>query len=111
MVPLNDMCPAPNCTVDIPTALEAERLCLKHYVEKAFQKLAAVTLDFQCGREIDDHAMQWLLAQVNFAVETLAQEDCKWDDQERSLLLELVLGVANLNESMRHSRMAVGRLR
>jgi hypothetical protein len=111
MVPLNSMCPAPHCTLEIPIALEAEGVCLKHYVEKASQKLATVTLDFQCGREIDSQAMQWLLAQVNFAVETLAQEDATWDDEERSLLLELVLGVANLNESLRHSKMVVGRFR
>jgi len=47
--------------------------------------------------------MDWLLAQVDFAVQALAEEDVKWDDDQRSKLLELLLGVANLNEYVRHS--------
>jgi hypothetical protein len=46
--------------------------------------------------------MDWLLAQVDFAVQALAQEDANWDDGQRSKLLELLLGVANLNEYVRH---------
>jgi hypothetical protein len=105
------ICPAPRCTVEIPAALEKEGLCLQHYLEKAFHKLATVTLDFQCGREIDDYAMEWLLAQVSFAVESLGEEDAQWDAEQRSMLLELVLGIANLNEFMRHSKLVVERLR
>jgi len=105
------ICPAPRCTVEIPAGLEIEGLCLQHYLEKAFHKLAAATLDFQCGRDIDYHAMEWLLAQVNFAVESLAQEDAPWDAEQRSMLLELILGIANLNEYMRHSKIVEGRLR
>lgn len=107
----NRICPAPRCTVEIPASLEIEGLCLQHYLEKAFHKLAAVTLDFQCERDIDYQAMEWLLAQVSFAVDSLAQEDAQWDAEQRSMLLELILGIANLNEYMRHSKMVVGRLR
>ena len=107
----NRICPAPRCTVEIPAGLEIGGLCLQHYLEKASHKLAAATLDFQCGRDIDYHAMEWLLAQVNFAVESLAQVDASWDAEQRSTLLELILGIANLNESMRHSKFVEGRLR
>ena len=111
MITPNRICPAARCTIEIPAALEAEGLCPQHYLEKAFGKLATATLDFQCGREIDDHAMEWLLEQVSFAVESLAQEDAQWDAEQRSTLLELILGIANLNEFMRHSKMVVERLR
>jgi hypothetical protein len=111
MITHKRICPAPRCTVEIPAALETEGLCLQHYLEKAFHKLATATLDFQCGRDIDDHAMEWLLAQVSFAVESLAEEDAQWDAEQRSMLLELILGIANLNEFMRHSKMVVERLR
>jgi hypothetical protein len=50
--------------------------------------------------------MDWLLAQVDFAVEVLAQEDVNWDADQRSKLLELLLGVANLSEYIRHSTVA-----
>jgi hypothetical protein len=46
--------------------------------------------------------MDWLLAQVDFAVQVLGEEDAKWDDDQRSKLLELLLGVANLNEYVSH---------
>jgi len=105
------ICAEPRCGVEVPAALETEGLCLKHYLEKAFHNLATATLDFQCGRDIDEKAMDWLLAQVNFAVESLGEEDAQWDAEQRSMLLELILGIANLNEYVRHSRMVTGPLR
>jgi hypothetical protein len=107
----NSICPAPGCTIEIPAALEIEGLCRRHYLEKAFHRLATATLDFQSGREIDDHAMEWLLAQVSFAAESLAQEEAQWDSEQRSMLLDLVLGIANLNEFMRHGKFVLERLR
>jgi len=101
-------CATPHCSFEIPVDLETEGLCLQHYLEKAFHNLATATLDFQCGRDIDDRAMEWLLSQVNFAVESLGQEDAPWTAEQRSLLLELILGIANLNEFMRHSKMVTG---
>ena len=105
------LCAATGCSEEIPAALETEGLCLQHYLEKAFHNLAAVTLDFQCGRDIDDRAMEWLLSQVDFAVESLGQENAPWTAEQRSLLLELILGIANLNEFMRHSKMVTGSVR
>ena len=105
------MCASPLCAVEIPAALEIEGLCRQHYLEKAFHQLATATLDFQCGRDIDDHAMEWLLAQVSFAVESLGQEDAEWNAEQRSMLLELILGIANLNEFMCHNKLVVERLR
>jgi hypothetical protein len=75
-------------------------------LEGAFHRLAAATQEFQSGREGGDPTMDWLLAQVDFAVEVLAQEDVNWDADQRSKLLELLLGVANLSEYIRHSTVA-----
>jgi hypothetical protein len=55
--------------------------------------------------------MDWLLNQVDFAVEALGQEDNLWDSDQRSKLLELLLGVANLNEYIRHSLVSVPQYR
>ena len=96
--------------VEIPVVLEIEGLCPKHYLEKAFHKLATATLDVQCGRDLDDDTMEWLLAQVDFVVESLAEEDASWDADQRSKMLELLLGVANLNEYVRHSKTLVKHL-
>jgi len=96
-------CHIEGCTAEIPGVLEKEGLCLRHYLEKAFRELGRATQDFQLGEEVDYHAMDWLLAQVDFVVDWLAEEDTNLDSDQRSQLLELLLGVANLNEYVRHS--------
>ncbi len=99
-------CQAPKCTVEVPFVLKRQGVCLNHYLEGASHRLAAATQEFQSGRDVDDPTMDWLLAQVDFAVEVLAQEDVNWDANQRSKLLELLLGVANLSEYIRHSTVA-----
>ena len=94
-------CQEPNCTAEVPVVLEMHGLCLHHYLEGAFHRLADATQDFQSGRDVERQSMDWLLAQVDFAVQVLGEEDAKWDDDQRSKLLELLLGVANLNECVR----------
>jgi len=78
-----------------PCCPRIEGLCLNHYLQGAFQRLAAATQRLSNGRDLDYYTMDWLLAQVDFAVESLAQEDANWDADQRSKLLELLLGVAN----------------
>jgi hypothetical protein len=97
------MCQEPNCTLEVPAVLELDGVCLNHYLEGAFHRLAGATQDFQIGQDVEHQTMDWLLAQVDFAVQVLAQEDANWDDDQRSKLLELLLGVANLNEYVSHS--------
>ena len=99
-------CQEPNCTLEVPAVLEIDGLCLNHYLEGAFHRLAGATQDFQVGQDVERQTMDWLLAQVDFAVEVLAQEDVNWDANQRSKLLELLLGVANLSEFIRHSTVA-----
>ena len=95
-------CHIEGCTVEVPGVLEKEGLCLSHYLEEAFRKLGTATEDSQRGQDVDYDAMDWLLAQVDFVVEWLAEEDTDLDSDQRSQLLELLLGVANLNEYVRH---------
>jgi hypothetical protein len=96
-------CQEPNCTLEVPAVLEIDGLCLNHYLEGAFDRLRGATEDFQIGQDVERQTMDWLLAQVDIAVRVLAQEDAHWDDDQRSKLVQLLLGVANLNEYVRHS--------
>jgi hypothetical protein len=95
-------CREPNCMLEVPAVLEIEGLCLDHYLKGAFHRLAEATQDFQSGQDVECQTMDWLLAQVDTTVQVLAQEDANWGDDQRSKLLELLLGVANLNEYVRH---------
>jgi hypothetical protein len=100
-------CRIPNCTAEVPEILENESLCVDHHLEESFQKLAAATESFHLEDGVDYETMDWLLGQVDFAVDALAREDNHWDSDQRSKLLELLLGVANLNEYIRHSLVSV----
>lgn len=103
MITATHTCHTANCTTDVPAVLEKEGLCLSHYMEEGFKKLAAAQDAVHGGRKVDRQTTEWLLAQVDFAVELLAQEGAKWDADQRSSLLELLLGVANLHEHARQS--------
>jgi hypothetical protein len=107
MIAPSHTCQAPSCNAELPVVLEKEGLCLKHYLEKAFQRLAAATEEFQSGQDLDYETMDWLLAQVDFVVDSLGQEDLTWDPEQRSELLQLLLSVASLNEVVRHTRVVV----
>src|SRR5260370_42281577 len=94
-------CRAPSCKLEVPVVLKTEELRLNHYLDEAFQKLTDATQDFHAGRDVDYDTMDWLLAQVEFVVEVVAQEEANWDANQRSKLLELLLGVAHLSEYVR----------
>ena len=96
-------CHSESCAVEVPVVLEKEGLCPDHYLEEAFGKLALATEHFHRGQDVDYRTLDWLLAQVDFVVDSLAEEGTTWDPDQRSKLLELLLGIANLNEYIRHS--------
>jgi len=94
-------CQEPNCTAEVPVVLEMHGLCLHHYLEGAFHRLADATQDFQSGRDVERQSMtgcslKWTL-QFKFW-----RRRREVDDDQRSKLLELLLGVANLNEYVSH---------
>jgi hypothetical protein len=107
----NRRCRIANCTAELPEILVNEGLCVDHHLEESFQRLAAATESFHREDGVDHETMDWLLNQVDFAVEALGREDNLWDSDQRSKLLELLLGVANLNEYVRHSVVAVPQYR
>jgi len=107
----SSQCRIPNCTAEVPEILEHEALCIDHHLEDSFQKLAAATEGFHRDDEVDNETMDWLLGQVDFAVDALAREGNHWGSEQRSKLLELLLGVANLNEYIRHSVVSVPQYR
>ena len=95
-------CNAPGCTVQILEDLKNEELCPAHYLEKAFQRLDKTTDNFRRGHGVDYDALDWLVVQVDFIVETISEEGRTLDPDTRSKLLELILGIVNLNEYICH---------
>lgn len=96
-------CGSQGCQVEVPEAFGAAILCPEHYVAEATQRLDAAKDTFLSGRGVDGETLDWLLAQVDCVVETIGDENLTLGEEQRSKLLELLLGIANLNECLHHS--------
>jgi hypothetical protein len=59
------------------------------------------------GHGVDHNTLDWLLVHVDFIVETIGEESATLDADLRPKLLELLLGIANLNEYIRHQTVVV----
>ncbi len=88
-------------------ALAQEALCLDHYIEQAQTRLqAALELCQQCG-PVDLHTLDWLLADADFILQSLAQNGGSYASSQRDKLLELLLRLSNLQEYLRHHSVQV----
>jgi hypothetical protein len=99
-------CSALGCKVEIPDRLQGQGLCLDHYMEAAFQKLDLAADKSRSGEKVDRNTLDWLLVQVDCIVETVCGETPGLDPGKHSKLLDLLLGIANLNECVRHQMFA-----
>ena len=103
MITLNQTCHSQGCGTEVPDGFDEGGLCLEHYLAEATQRLDATADSFRCGLGVDNETLGWLLLQVDFVVETIGNEALALSQEEQSKLLELLLGVANLNEYIRHN--------
>jgi len=82
--------------------LAQEALCLDHYLEQAFALMQAALGLFQHGKPVDRRVLDWLLADAGFAVHSLRLNGHGHTPAQCDKLLELLLGLANLQEYLRH---------
>lgn len=82
-------------------------LCLDHFVEQAFMRLQAAQSLCQTGQALDRHLLDWLLDGAEFAVQSLSQEGFTPSPGQRVKVLELLLGLSNLQEYLRHHSVRV----
>lgn len=95
------------CGQGVRAPLAQEALCLDHYIEHASARLrAALELCEQC-QPVDGHILNWLLADADFAVQALCQDGRAHSPVQRDKLLELLLGLTNLQEYLRHHSVRV----
>lgn len=82
----------------------ATPLSLRAYLAKSELRVVALTEAARRRHDIalDDHA--WLLAQVEFIVDTIGAENLELTEDLRSDLLQLLLSIANLNEEVRRQK-------
>jgi hypothetical protein len=101
-------CGALGCKLEVPESLRGQGLCLDHYIDEAFQKLDLAADHSRSGQGVDQNNLEWLLVQVDCIVEALGDETIVLDPGKHSKLLELLLGIANLNEYVRHQTIVAG---
>lgn len=61
----------------------------------------------QTGQALDRHLLDWLLDGAEFAVQSLSQEGFTPSPGQRVKVLELLLGLSNLQEYLRHHSVRV----
>ena len=71
------------------------------YIANSTQELSALIDLASLGQVVDRNSRDWMLDQVDFIVEIIGNEDLELGDEMRSNLLQLLLGIANLNEQIR----------
>ena len=108
---LNQTCHSGGCRAEVPYGFSEWNLCLEHYLEYANVKLENAAEDFRGGLGVDGETLDWLLHQVDFVVETIGNDAVTLSEEQRSRLLQLLLGVANLNEYIRHEAATLQQVR
>lgn len=74
---------------------------LDQYLLESTQELKTITELATRGELVDHDSREWMLAQVDFIIETIGNEGLELKDEMRSDLLQLLLAIANLNEQIR----------
>jgi len=94
------------CTVEIDAIPQEAGPCLDDYLPEATQRVDAITKQVRQGEPVDRGTRDWMLAQVDFVVETIGNENLELSEDLRSKLLQLLLSIANLNEHIRREASA-----
>jgi hypothetical protein len=94
-------CSSQACLIDPQAGLEGSVPRLDKYLKESTQQLNAIT-ELVSREEVVDHdSREWMLAQVDYIVDTIGDEALELSDELRSDLLQLLLAIANLNEQIR----------
>jgi hypothetical protein len=88
--------------IELPTSFGEGGPSLDSYLIDSTHELNAITELVSRGEVAGRDSRDWMLAQVDFIVETIGSENLELGDEMRSNLLQLLLAIANLNEQIRH---------
>ena len=94
------VCHVGACSAPIPLTLSRHGVCLTHYLDEVFTRISAIQERCRQSELPDSRTISWLTQQGDLAVTLLSSDgpDCS---EDRARLLELLLCLANLHESLR----------
>ena len=99
-------CQIDACSERVPKGLAQLGICLNHYLDEAFSRVAAALEMCHCGQPLDSRTLDWMTTQGDFAIRLLSKNEYEHSSEQRARLLELLLGLANVQEYVRHHSVA-----
>jgi hypothetical protein len=87
--------------IDVPKNSDESGSRFVTYLQESRQKLGAIVDLFDRGEVVDHDSHSWMLAQVDFIVDLVGNDDLELGDEIRRDLLQFLLAVANLIEQIR----------
>jgi hypothetical protein len=87
--------------IDVPKNSDESGSRFVTYLQESRQKLRAIIDLLDRGEVVDHDSRSWMLAQVDFIVDLVGNDDLELGDEIRGDLLQFLLAVANLNEQIR----------
>ena len=94
------VCHVGACSAPISPMLSREGVCLTHYLDDVFTRVSAIQARCEQSEFPDARTVNWLRRQGDLAV-TLLSGEGPGSAEDRSRLLDLLLCLANLHESLR----------
>lgn len=95
-------CQTAACSAPVPPVLVGHGVCLSHYLDEAFTRVARTLELCRRGRPLDSGTVDWLVEQGDLAVRLLSQDSLGKFSDQRTKLLELLLSLTNVQEYIRH---------
>lgn len=90
-----------SCVLEAPSHSPAAGVDWEDYIADSTQKLESIAETSAQGETVDRDSRDWMLAQVDYIVETVGNDEVQLGDDMRSNMLQLLLAIANLNEQIR----------
>ncbi|HSZ19474.1 MAG TPA: hypothetical protein VK770_06770 [Candidatus Acidoferrum sp.] len=87
--------------IDVPKNSDEGGSPFVTYLQESRQKLRAIIDLLDRGEVVDHDSHSWMLAQVDFIVDLVGNDDLELGAEIRGDLLQFLLAVANLNEQIR----------
>jgi hypothetical protein len=109
--PSRPVCKRDGCTAVVPPTLTAENLCVDHYLEDAIERLEEAVTSCRDGHVVAPGTLDKLRNHADFAVTFLAEHSADDSLRQKEMLLQFLLGLANLHEYLSHNAPLVGRTR
>lgn len=93
-------CRVEGCGASVWPAVSREELCIDHFIEHATKQLLTALEECRAGHRITAATLNLLIQNANLAASFLSTPDQPDCSLRRDRMLELVLGVANLQEHL-----------